>query len=1772
MTVRKSYKKQIAAGLGILLAIAAVIALALVAGTSAGASTEAPAAGSSSTGKNGQYYGSAAKLAEGYTDTYIVVKQKQLGASHYSYTESVSDDFTAGYPYLEQVWNGRTGAQLVKLTLTPKADGSGVDTKEEVLLESTTGIIRDPDVSPDGKTVVFSMKANRDNDDFHLYLYHLDTGRQEQITFGQGVSDTEPKFLPDGKIVFSSSRDEQRIDCWYTAVSNLYRCDADGSNIVRFGYEQVSSTYPTVTSDGRVLYTRWDYNDRTQMYVQAVFQMYQDGTNQTEVYGNGTNWPTTLLHTREVPGSPNKYVSIVSGHHVNQVGKLCFLDVDKGSNNPDAVDFVFEDQWTRNRSESQDTNMIYGYLYKYPYAINDKELLFSRTASTEHGSFYGFSSDALNTDFDIWYYNTETKEMTKLVDGTTTYPASQIVPVIEREMFDRPSSVDYSKDTATFYVSNVYEGAGTTGIEPGSAKYLRVVALEFRPYSVGTLTVPEIKASESDDGKLYAQSDPHTPVGSSYTSWDVKHVLGVVPINEDGSAMFEVPSETPVYFQLLDENYNLIQSMRSWSTLMPGETFSCVGCHENSGKAPLPTGGITQGLKKGVQKLQPEEWMKEHGEESYDPADAEGFSYLEVIQPILDERCITCHTNLQKAQAQTKSDPTGNLETIIPMGDTWSYLVQSGALTGSDWAGVDFAASGWKSGKAGFGTVSDARDPSKGATSLDWLNKNAYFRHEFTLTAEQAKVSAVTVQWQYDEDPVLFINGTQITKIGGSGTYITSPRTDTLTIPAGVLKEGKNVIALHLTNILGGQYFDLGLYTDKTVGTLTQLFPLGSEWSYQILSEKAQNTDWTGKDYDTAGWSTGKAGFGKKSDGRAPSVGNTELDWLDKYIYFRRTFTLTAEQAKGDLSLQWQYDEDPIVYVNGREVYRDVHTSGQGHYVISPQTLNIDIPAGVLTEGENVIAVELANYYGGGYFDLGLSSNLVEGEAEQPPIALTSDRVTGSREHMTYPISYLVLTGSVKNGDYYCGSYHNKYTDYIPSSSAAEVLPAYMYGSSKSELLKMLRGEDNKLMVGHPDTGITEAEIRAISCWIDLACPLRGAYDEEANWNTNDVRTAEELRTKQDYYRTLDNVTKDVLGGVRDNETTLTVSYKQGKDSYTTSGTGLVNLYVPTSYRNRGSITVKAPHGVQYVYLAFNARIRPQLVFLRNGEGTFTFTPQMLDASAPSKPKTLYGYKLNNIYVWLPTEEELKTEVNLAYRAIDGTNVDVSASDSYAGSCFAPENAVDGYRNNKGHQNYPLQSWGPNENPANLSYTVSFGHPVSVNRLVLYIRADFGHDTYITSLKATFTGADGEKTERVFDGLTETAEGQVLQLDEPLICTEVTLSDFAKVRPTWFAITELEVYGTNVPELDPEPDPPPVESTGVISLTTPNTVVREGETFPVTLSLTGTPDVGVSSWEVALSFNGVLVVPVATEAGEGAGGASAMDEAGVVTGSFAANQTGDLTLGTVNFRALETAPVGREANINGTVNSLSYTPSDAEANPEIEGVTVSPLALTIGYRYVPGRKPTCGEPGNKPYYTNEKGEFFLADNGEQPTTESEVLIPATGAHTPELLPGTPATCVEGGTADAWRCTVCGKLFSDPACETEIEEPIATPPDESKHVLVTVPAVPPTDTEPGNVEYYRCEVCGKVFLIVDGTLTETTEDEVVLPAGSVLLGDVNADGAITAADRTTLARYLAEWQGYEEVDLARADTNADRNISVADRTVLARYLAEWQGFETLPAGR
>ncbi|HUS93237.1 MAG TPA: hypothetical protein VM695_15370, partial [Phycisphaerae bacterium] len=539
----------------------------------------------------------------------VFTKHYDIGGSHYAYTEGQSD--------AQAERHFRAGSALCLLE-ADEAQGT-----VRTLLSDPKGVIRDPEVSYDGRRVLFAWKKSDREDDYHLYDMDVASGHVRQLTDGLGFADYEPVYLPNGDIVFNSTRCVQIVDCWWTEVSNLYTCDKDGKYMRRLSFDQVHTNYPTVLDDGRVIYTRWDYNDRGQLFPQPLYQMNYDGTAQTEVYGNNSWFPTTIMHARGIPGTQG-IVAILSGHHSHQRGKLAIIDPTVGQQEADGVQLIApvrETKAVRVDSYGQD-----GEQWQYPYPVSETEFLVTYEPHDNRNRRPA-------GPFGIYLMDVTGRR--ELLAWDEKISCNQPVPLAARPRPHlRPSTVDYRKQTGTYYVKDVYLGPGLAGVPRGTVKRLRVVALEFRAAGIGS----------NGNGGPAGGALVSTPVSCRNGTWDVKIVLGSAPVHEDGSAMFTVPARTPVYFQLLDANSQVVQSMRSWSTLQPGERFSCVGCHEAKSDVSPSLGTVPEALREGPRELEP----------FYGPP--RGFSFPKEIQPVLDKHCIRCHNDRSKSLRAAPSD------------------------------------------------------------------------------------------------------------------------------------------------------------------------------------------------------------------------------------------------------------------------------------------------------------------------------------------------------------------------------------------------------------------------------------------------------------------------------------------------------------------------------------------------------------------------------------------------------------------------------------------------------------------------------------------------------------------------------------------------------------------------------------------------------------------------------------------------------------------------------------------------------------------------------------------------------------------------------------------------------------------------------------------------------------------------------------------------------------------------------------------------------------
>ncbi len=1287
---------------------------------------------------------------------FVLVRQKQLGGSHYAYTEAVSDE--------RSEYNFRAGSKLCLVTLeVDEKEPEKVKVTETVLITSSTGVLRDPDVSEDGTKIVYSHKK-KDNDDYHLYEYDLTTKKSKQLTFGSGTADIEPVYTGNGTIVFSSTRDVQTVDCWHTPISNLYMCNADGSGITRLGYDQVHTTYPTSTTDGRILYTRWDYNDRNQMYVQALFQMFPDGTLQTEVFGNNANNPTTLLHTREIPDYSYKYVTIISGHHMNQVGKLAVVDTSKGRNDRAAVDYVYEDSATRQLAggaQSIDNHLFQeGNVFKYPYAYSEN--LFTVSMSTK----YEGKSDA---PFDIVLMNEKGKYQT-LVKSDGAYPASQFVPIQTEELFSRSSMVNYAKDTGTYYIADVYQGEPMKGVKRGTAKYIRVVALSFRPFALG-----------ATNSFGTGSADPYSPIATGNGAWDIKQVLGIVPIEADGSALFTVPSETPLYFQILDENGDMIQTMRSWSTLMPGESFSCIGCHVDKNTAPQTSLKVTDAMRKGVQELQADLWMENYEEyKDFDPYEDEyiGFDYLSVVQPILDESCVTCHSNTDKAFTRINLNKMKNAakdeeraEYVFYDDVEWSFTK---ADPGANWYKTEFDDSKWESSAAPFGKV----DVNANPVNTVWKDTDTlWLRRTVNITQYDAEKGIFTFELAHSGNISIYLNGTLVYSGNDNGSL----NTKTVILNEeyrNLLNVGENVLAVKVTSLNSGKYFALALRAKAaegsagSVSSTVTLFERGAEVLYfTSANNEFADTAWTNADFDDSAWKKQNTPLGNRINGSNSS------DWSgdSPYLWVRYEFDVADKSKFSNAILEMDafYDDDIKVYVNGKLVYsHDKWNDGYTKY-------DLDGGAKAIVNGKNVIAVSLYQHTGGFEWDAAFTANIMSGNvlASNAPISFEAIQIAGERMEKYFPLSYLVLTGSHPQGDYeWVADTANSYTNYISSMSQCEMLSAYAGGSTKSKIIQKLRS-------GHAD--LDDSEIAAISCWIDLCVPCYGEYDPEGQttWDNDGERHSNEKNNKRHIYDVLDRYAKMERAGTLKGE----ISISLGSD--TASGVGYAVLYT-NKKPSAGTFKVTLPEGEKYVGLSFASRAGEAIIYCPNGNLEFKFPVSFKNVA----PETFTSYLETTIVARVVYEDELKKERNLALNPYDCSALTngyphVETSEKITDILKSGRNVIDGFTANQAKGSYPSQAWEPEELKSSDYIMINYGREVTLTELVILMRNAPG-DTHFTSCTVEFS--NGSKMDI---SLKDSNVGQIFELDS-VKTTYVKLTNFVSANSNKAAaITEIETWG-----------------------------------------------------------------------------------------------------------------------------------------------------------------------------------------------------------------------------------------------------------------------------------------------------------------------------------------------------------------------------------------
>jgi len=400
-----------------------------------------------------------------------------------------------------------------------------------LLIDDPDGTVRDPCVSYDAKTLLFSYRP-AGVAHFHLYEIGVDGQNLRQLTRGD-YDDIEPCYLPDGGIVFCSGRARRWVNCWLTQVATVHRCDADGRNIRMLSANIEQDNTPWPLSDGRLIYMRWEYVDRSQVNYHHLWTMNPDGTQHSVFFGN-LHPGGLFIDAKPIPHSTDVLFIDAPGHGgVEHVGFVARVSAKQG---PD------QQQNLRHISKTN--------AYRDPWPLSGDLCLTAR-----------------DRDLVLMDNRGTEKVLFSLPEAFKNCDLQEPRPILPRPR--EPVIADKTnpaESNGVFFLENVYEGRHMAGVAKGTVAKLLV--LESLPKPIN----------------FTGGMDPLSYVGT----FTLPRVLGTVPVEPDGSAHFAVPALRPVFFVALDANGRAVKRMQSFTQLMPGEHQGCTGCHEERVSAPRP--------------------------------------------------------------------------------------------------------------------------------------------------------------------------------------------------------------------------------------------------------------------------------------------------------------------------------------------------------------------------------------------------------------------------------------------------------------------------------------------------------------------------------------------------------------------------------------------------------------------------------------------------------------------------------------------------------------------------------------------------------------------------------------------------------------------------------------------------------------------------------------------------------------------------------------------------------------------------------------------------------------------------------------------------------------------------------------------------------------------------------------------------------------------------------------------------------------------------------
>lgn len=587
------------------------------------------------------------------------------------------------------------GARIVKLS-PPSADGK----LETLCCTNVPGFeqadISGYDLSFDAQQIVFSAKLSADTN-YALFLLTLSTGQVDAIPGDSQRDYVSPIFLPGDRILFTTNSvveegAPQHVDEYERGVTlQLGRINIDGTG-EELGPRNLSHrTFPSLASDGRVIFTQWDHlgpeNAGHLMFVNQDLQELREGFGKE---GKGAS--NSTLKAVEI--SAGRFVGVATSRdRTVQAGAL--IDIRLGGtserdgavvadNDPSEANSVYKaltpDVPTDNMPSADTVGRYYD---AYPLNAKDKvDLLVSWADGPVESSV--LSAAGLSANFGLYVYSDQRRF--PLYDDPEMW-----------DIFARPLRTR----TAPPIVASATDPSLQGQMLIGSLNAYDSTMKTFEPGSIYGIRVIEGFSSEEGFPRMFGT-----------TMFEGQANLGVAPLAGDNSWLATVPANVPLALQAVDVYGMSLLAEPVWFSGRKNESRVCGGCHEDRVKTTNVDPGQLDAFAIGATPMR---GLVARGDrrsalsELADPdlidpstgAGAEklvGMAWDKAIQPIFDAKCVSCHgdSNAAGLPPYTITDPVSgqSVQWTFNLSGTKKPLVVGGEDLAGEWPASYFSIAG----------------------------------------------------------------------------------------------------------------------------------------------------------------------------------------------------------------------------------------------------------------------------------------------------------------------------------------------------------------------------------------------------------------------------------------------------------------------------------------------------------------------------------------------------------------------------------------------------------------------------------------------------------------------------------------------------------------------------------------------------------------------------------------------------------------------------------------------------------------------------------------------------------------------------------------------------------------------------------------------------------------------------------------------------------------------------------------------------------------------